>query len=84
MQVQVAYYRCTREATCLCAVAVQSGDSVFVADQCSRSSRAALCRDNPYFCTRGPQEVRMYFHDEVTPGTRIFRRKRGTFFEVGT
>ena len=28
------------------------------------------------------QQVKMYFHDEVTPGTRVFRRVNGNQYDV--
>ena len=74
-QVQVIYQRCTPDLdfTCTCAVAVKSGDDVFVVDRCRRSGQA-----NADVVMR----TVMFVNGDVTPGTRVFSQSDGADMKV--
>ena len=74
-QVQVIYQRCTPDVdfTCTCAVAVKSGDDVFVVDRCRRSGQA-----NADVVMR----TVMFVNGDVTPGTRVFSQSDGADMKV--
>ena len=78
-QVQAIYQRCSTEpgaqsATCTCAVAVKSGDDVFVVDRCRRTGQT----------TDDDTVMRavMFVNGDVTPGTRVFSQAEGADMKV--
>ena len=74
-QVQVIYQRCTPDVdfTCTCAVAVKSGDDVFVVDRCRR-----IDQENADVVMR----TVMFVNGDVTPGTRVFSQSDGADMKV--
>ncbi|ELT95338.1 hypothetical protein CAPTEDRAFT_211586 [Capitella teleta] len=75
-EVQAIYQACTDNVTesCNCAVAVRSGDDVFVVDRCRRSSCASEdCQ---------LMKATMYTNGQITPGTRVFAKNGGLRYDV--
>lgn len=77
-QVQVIFQRCSSNANCNCAVAVKSGDFVFVVDRCRRHGDS--CQGN--VSCGGLLRTSSYMWERVTPGTKIFRKNEGRAYEV--
>lgn len=80
VQIQVAYQACNTNTTesCSCAVAIKSGDDVFVLDRCRLHSN---------YCSEGDESCRLlravlYLNGELTPGTRIFQTDGGLGYQV--
>lgn len=73
-QVQVIQQNCTSEtpASCTCAVAVRSGDDVFLIDKC----RSVGSDDVP------PTTIAVLLNGDLNPGTRIFNKEDGHKWEV--
>ena len=62
------------KGTCTCAVAVKSGDDVFVVDRCRREGEI-----NADVIMRSV----MFTNGDVTPGTRVFSQSDGADMKVG-
>ncbi len=84
-QIHVVYQKCdkTIAASCNCAVAVRSGDDVFVLDRCFRHTK-------PFNRLRGHTEDTTYLktvlhlNGDLTPATRIHRKDDGLKYIVGS
>ena len=92
-QVEVIYQRCTANATCNCAVAVKSGDTVLVIDRCSREPQKPTHVDeqseigqNNSSCDQwgcnNVMKTSVFAWNRITPGTRVFRKSDGKMFDV--
>ena len=79
------YTKCGRSASCTCAVAVRSGDSVFVVDYCRRKSWQWKCHGRHHHhhhhhnCDRN-LIVKLYKHDEITCGMKIYRKNEKQYY----
>ena len=74
MQVQVIYQKCDQStnASCNCAVAVKSGDDVFVLDKCRRKGQTGQITASAI----------VYANGNLTKGTRVFRKDGGLRYDV--
>ena len=77
-EVHAFFQKCGRAGSCTCGMVVKSGDYVFVAEMCRR--RKTRCGRKRGGRCRNLLKAKSYVWDEVTPGTRLFKRTNG--FEV--
>ena len=61
------------DATCTCAMAVQSGDDVFVFDRCGAQRDSTVT---------GAINVKAYINGVLTKGTRVLKFDSGNKYEV--
>lgn len=81
---QVGFQKCASAGTCTCAVAVRSGDTVFVLNKCrsKRSSHRGHCKGKKKYQCADALQAKLYYHDNITDGTQIFKSTDGKGFEV--
>jgi hypothetical protein len=77
-EVHIATQRCNGRASCTCAVAIKSGDTVLFIDMCRRKSFVNKhCHGrNKYKCVN-LMKISLYAHSFITPGTRFFVQNNG-------
>ena len=94
-QVDVVYQKCelTVEASCNCAVAIQSGDDVIVIDRCYRERKvvplvkldgANVRNAKPRHAVTTRMTVQLYINDKLTPATKVFQEADGKKYFVSS
>jgi len=85
-EVHIVGQRCNGEATCNCAVAVRSGDTVLFVDRCRKSSllKKLKCKltGNDKFKCPNVMKVSLWGHRRITPGTKFLKRNNGNEYMV--
>ncbi|ELU09404.1 hypothetical protein CAPTEDRAFT_223958 [Capitella teleta] len=82
-KVHAIYQRCTMavDASCNCAVAVQSGDDVIVIDRCYRQKQP-IKRISGTSQPFTKMALQLYLNGELTPGTRVHQSAEGQKFSI--
>ena len=84
-QIHTVYQKCDNNipASCNCAVAVRSGDDVFVIDRCFRQTK-------PFNRLKGATKnltymiAELYLNGKLTPATRVYRKDDGMKYIVSS
>ncbi|XP_064631729.1 uncharacterized protein LOC135490013 [Lineus longissimus] len=84
-QVQIAVTECEPKTTCICAVAVQSEDDVYVVDRCRKPAGVygGACSPGPCpSATKPLLRTKMFRNGLLTPWTKILNRQGGHDYKV--
>jgi hypothetical protein len=90
IEVQIITYKCYPQGTCICAVAIKSGDDVIVLDRCKEPKSDGPMRfnatnskpDSKMFHEENPYYRWFYVQGTRSKGTRIYEQMSGQVVEV--